>query len=533
MKRFIWIFSIISMFTLINCGGGSNSKEAKELLQKILQVVGIPYDIVVNICQDDNNNGICENVELQAKITLNKGDNFEDIINKIQLTDDGKYFLETRDPKKPILLELQDAQNVKFDNGKFTIPFNGFKTYENNETKELSILAAMVDKGYFQDSSLEAIRNLENDETQDRFYAKLLKALEDNINTLRGGGLDSKNSVLASLKEMSVGLKADGIENRLPQDLNRCGDDMTCVDARLENTYIKITITPTKAEIIKEEYGLSPTATPTSISNEKKLLVSKEIEYSKANYGEEKDDEITTTTEYKYNSKNQLIQTITKIDNISFTSSYTSKEICNLTYSSDRFIKEECEEINKDRNTGEEEIYRNRTEVEYLGDMPYKYYYYYNGELSSIYEVLERDSDKKPIKIKLTSVDEEEEIGEAIWIYKITYDSNSNPVRIEWIYSDDRYNDEWKIERKFDNKKSPYYYNNLFQTNYFMWGWYGKNNIIEEIETYTREDYSSITNTKNSLEYNNYNMPTKIKGFTTGYSYKEETTTTYEYIEAK
>jgi len=532
MKRFIWIFSIISMFTFTNCGGGSDSKEAKELLQKILQVVGIPYDIVVNICQDDNKNGICENFELQAKVILSKGDSFEDIINKIQLTDDGKYFLETRDPTKPILLELQDTQNVKFDNGKFTIPFNGFKTYENNETKELSILASMVDKGYFQDSSLEAIRNLENGETQDRFYSKLLKALEDNINTLRGAGLDPKNSVLASLKEMSVGLKADGVENRLPEDLNRCGDDMTCVDARLENTYIKITITPTKAETIKEEYGISTTPATTSTSG-KKLLISKEIEYSKANYGGERDDETTTITEYKYNSNNQLIQTVTKTDDISFTFSYTSEETCNLIYSGNRFIKEECEEISKNKNTGEEEIYRDITEVEYLGDMPYKYYYYYNGELSSIYEVLERDSDKKPIKIKLTSVDKEEEIGETTWIYKITYDSNSNPVLIEWVYSNDRYNDEWKIERKFDNKKSPYYYNNLFQTNYFMWGWYGKNNIIEEIETYKREDFSSITTTKNRLEYNSYDMPTKIEGLTTGNSYREETTTTYEYIEAR
>jgi len=79
MKKFLWILSIISMLILANCGGGDNSQKAKELLSRILNIVGIPYDIIVNICQDGNGNGICESTELQAKLTINKGDSIDDI----------------------------------------------------------------------------------------------------------------------------------------------------------------------------------------------------------------------------------------------------------------------------------------------------------------------------------------------------------------------------------------------------------------------------------------------------------------------
>ncbi|NEW59923.1 hypothetical protein GSY74_01390, partial [Sulfurovum sp. bin170] len=66
MKKFLWILSIVSMLGLASCGGGS-SDEAKELLQKILNLVGIPQSIVVNICQDENRDGICGVTELQAE----------------------------------------------------------------------------------------------------------------------------------------------------------------------------------------------------------------------------------------------------------------------------------------------------------------------------------------------------------------------------------------------------------------------------------------------------------------------------------
>lgn len=227
MKTIKWLLSTIVIFGIISCGGG-DKKEAKELLQKILQIVGITYDIVVNICQDGNSNGICEAMELQTKVTLNQGDSFDDIWQKISLTENGRYFLETRDPAKPILLELQDEAKVTYDNGKFTVPFSGFKNSEQNETKELSILAALVDKGYFIDSDLQNIRNLNNQDTQDKFYATLLNSLEENINILRTKGLNAQQTMLGNLKEIASELEGDGVKSTLPNDLNNCGTNQVC-----------------------------------------------------------------------------------------------------------------------------------------------------------------------------------------------------------------------------------------------------------------------------------------------------------------
>ena len=65
MKTIKYLLSSIIIFVMISCGSG-DKKEAKELLQKILQIIGIPYDIVVNICQDGNGNGICDTTDLQT-----------------------------------------------------------------------------------------------------------------------------------------------------------------------------------------------------------------------------------------------------------------------------------------------------------------------------------------------------------------------------------------------------------------------------------------------------------------------------------
>ncbi|HIM94011.1 MAG TPA: hypothetical protein EYM49_03100, partial [Campylobacterales bacterium] len=68
MKKFLWLLSVVAILGLINCGGssGSNSKEGK----KLLNLIGIPQSIVVNICQDENRDGICGVFEFQAKITI-------------------------------------------------------------------------------------------------------------------------------------------------------------------------------------------------------------------------------------------------------------------------------------------------------------------------------------------------------------------------------------------------------------------------------------------------------------------------------
>ncbi len=525
MKRFIWLLSTISMFMIINCGGGSSSKEAKELLQKILQIVGIPNEIVVNICQDGNKNGICESTELQTKITLNKGDSFDDILQKITLTEDGKYFLETRDPTLPILLELQDANKVNYDNGKFTLPFNGFKTYEQNETKELSILASMVDKDYFNNSDLTAIRNLNNKNTEDKFYAKLLDALETNINTLRGVGLDAQNSILANLKEMASELTINGIKDTLPNDLNNCGTDMTCVDTRLETVYDKITISTDKANVIKETYT---EPTPTVEPSGDKLLVSKETEYSEDSYGDAKSTDTTTTT-YEYDNNNKIIKDTTIMVS-TYNGSETSRdeEICTYSYDNqNRYIGDSCSDTNN--YNGSSNTSTNREEIIYSGDKINSWLSYNNGKLYNKSNVIKWDGNK-PIEWENTSYDDNGTT--TIYTWSITY-TNDNPSHIS--ITDETLKDV-TFDRKFDNKKNPYYYIATFQSSFYGWfGWYGKNNIIEETMSYYINDTKANSTEKNSITYNSSDMPIKIDS-TTSYStssYITHTVKTYEYIEVK
>ncbi len=533
MKRLILLLITIISLNFIGCGGGGgSSKEAKELLQKILQVVGIPQEIVVNICQDSNENGVCEDFELQTKVTINRGDSFSDIWQKIKLTEDGKYFLTTRDITKPILLELQDSANVTYDNGKFTLPFSGFKTHENNETKELSILASMVDKNYFTDSELYSIRHLNNKDTQDKFYAKLLKALEDNINTLRGVGLNPQDAMSANLKEMATQLIADGIKDTLPQDLNRCGADGECVDRRLDTLSTHITISNERAESIKSERDNSATPTPTSTNNKKGPLVSKEVKVEKGEYEETK-----TTITFEYNSKNQIIKDIkTTITTYHTGEKHNSKEICTYNYDNkDRYIGEDCSETTTYSN-GESETTNSNTDVIYKDNKIDKWLYYdNNGHLSESWEALEW-SGNKPIKWKTISYNSEtgEEVDTSTW--SSTY-TNNNPTHLE---GKNKYS-SWSIDRRFDNKLNPYYYS-WQQEIYYWFGWFGKNNIIEETWTTTSkrdsENYSSTKNTKNSITYNSYNMPTRIdttetSSYNGNNSYTTTSYTTYEYIEPK
>ena len=526
MKRFKWLLTIISIFTIVNCGGGGSSKEAKELLQKILQVVGIPYDIVVNICQDDNKNGICENIELQTKVTLRKGDTFNDIWEKITLTEDGKYFLETRDPTKPILLELQDTNRVTYDDGKFTIPFNGFKTYEQNETKELSILAVMVDKGYFLDSEIEAVRNLNNTQTQDKFYAKLLYALETNINTLRATGMTSQDAMLANLQEMGTELIANGVKNTLPQDLNNCGANMTCVDNRLETMYDRVTISEEKASSIKETYT-PPVTTETPTSNGKKLLVSKKIEYEDDNYGDIKSDTTTTTT-YEYED-NRVIKT-KNLTVSTYNGRETSRdeEICSSSYDSKgRYIEDICNEIGN--SYAEPTTSTSRTTFTYRDNKIVSSSSYEDGRLEDKWEVIEW-SDNKPTNVRETDYDEN---GTVTTSNLITTYTGDNPTHITITDKDGT----WELDRKFDNKKTPYYYDSVSKSYIWFWWWMGKNNIIEEITRYSYKEGIRVTSTqKNSIQYNSSDMPIKIDGYTTyngDTTYTTHTTTTYEYIEAK
>ena len=156
MKRFMWVLTIVALLGFASCGGG-NSDEAKALLQKILNLVGIPQNIVVNICQDEDRDGICAINELQAKVTINRGDDMDTILQKLTDNKDGSYFLEIYDSTLPILLVLEDSDAVHYDGGKFTLNYSGFENNQNE--KELSILQSMIDAGHLKTQDVEAIRN--------------------------------------------------------------------------------------------------------------------------------------------------------------------------------------------------------------------------------------------------------------------------------------------------------------------------------------------------------------------------------------
>jgi surface protein len=240
------------MLIFTSCGGGS-SKQAKELLQRILNLVGIPQEIVVNICQNQNRNSICEDFELQAKIKINRGDDIETIISKITKAGDGKYFLETLDPTIPLLLILQDIDNLKYNNGKFNFHFNGLA--KEQMKKELSILESMIDAGYLTQDSVKNVRNLNSIEAQNRFYDMLLKVIEENQDTL-GSKANKENMEIAdlimssNLMETANRLLRNGIESEFPNRLNSCNEDLVCIDGNITNLYNRLRITPDKAEEI-------------------------------------------------------------------------------------------------------------------------------------------------------------------------------------------------------------------------------------------------------------------------------------------
>jgi len=532
MKTIKWLVSSIVIFGMISCGSG-DKKEAKELLQKILQIVGIPYDIVVNICQDGNSNGICDATDLQTKVTLKQGDSFDDIWQKISLTSDGRYFLETMDRTKPILLELQDEAKVNYDSGKFTIPFDGFKNSEQNETKELSILASLVDKGYFSDTDLKDIRSLNNPDTQKKFYRTLLNSLEENINILRTKGLDAQQTMSGNLKEIADELEGDGVKTTLTDDLNRCGIDLVCVDTRLGTLGSKLLITDEEADTIaKEQQGSENQSSNSNSGNGKKLLVSKEIDSSEQNFGETTSSTTITTT-YTYNSKNQSEKSIITIVS-KYNGSETSRttNTCTDNYDSQgRYIGNSCIEQTSDQG-GANQSNTSRDIINYSGNKIVSNDYYHNGNLSSKWEVTKWDGDRA-IEWKSTSYNNE---PTQTTVYTSSYTGN-NPTHIESTstYSDTTIN--YVIDRTFDNKKTPYYWEMQFMNIDNIWwgGWIGENNIIKETSKMTNSDYTYTTRKTNSITYNSSDMPTKIETTITtdGADYVTHTTTTYEYIEAK
>jgi hypothetical protein len=326
MKKILWL-GLTILLLLTSCGSEDSSKEARELQKKILNVVGIPNNIIATICQDDNKNSLCEDTELQAKITFNRGDSTTDIWQKISQTSDGKYFLETYDITKPILLVLKDS-TVKFDGGKFTLNFDGFGNDKKKEEKELSILESMVDADTIEPEAISAIKKLDNKIAQDKFYNVLLNDLKSNINTLRTKGLDSKNSMKANIKEMADELLSNGIIEELPNKINSCGIKETCIDKEINKVSKELLITESEAEEIVNVQHLVNQAPTVNGGQDKSIKVNEEVKLEGTAHDsdgsitsyewKEKDKVLATTASFNYRpttvGKHTLILTVTDND---------------------------------------------------------------------------------------------------------------------------------------------------------------------------------------------------------------------------
>jgi len=365
MKKFLWILGIISMLVLANCGGGDNSQKAKELLSRILNIVGIPYDIIVNICQDDNDNGICESSELQAKLTINKGDSVDDIWKKIAISDDGKYLLEHHDPTKKIIMEIRDTQNVTHNNGEFALSYNPMTT-------ELSILQYMIDTGHLTTDDVNAVREMDN---VDEFYKVLLKDFETNLNILQDKGLSPDRAVLANSKEIAEELISNGIVEELPKKINGCDGNQSCVDEELENLSKELVVDENETETIKQEQ--------TQVT--KKLLAGK--------------------TFYSYYIGNDDKKHITEVKVNNNATSWSYKDIIGGESSGTKTIEVDIDKLTiyYDDNTIEVETVIEREKYLAIGNM--KFFYnrddaqaFYNADTSSVDVNTTSDNELKDLK---------------------------------------------------------------------------------------------------------------------------------------
>ena len=237
MKMVLWMLSIV-MWAFIGCGSNRSSDEAKELLTHNLKLVGIPQEIVVNICQDTNGNGSCDVGELQAKISVNRNDTVAQIWEKVQFDEGGRYILENYDPTKNIIMEIEDRENLQYDDGELALEYNP-------DTQELSVLQAVVDADFLKEEDVTALKALDNREKIDEV---LLDTLRRNQNVLRDENLSSKNSLSINLEQIAQRLLEVNVTKELPEELNACANNSECIENIVNNTTKELLITVKEAK---------------------------------------------------------------------------------------------------------------------------------------------------------------------------------------------------------------------------------------------------------------------------------------------
>lgn len=487
MKKIILMLSLASTIWFTACGGG-DKEAAKELLQRILNLVGIPYSIVVNICQDNNNNNFCEDGEVLAKATINSTDSIDSIFQKI--FDDGSntYWINNLNPDKKLLLVIQDKDRVVYDNGKFTLPFTINPSREQNATKELSILEAMVDEKYLNANEVVSVKTMDSVE---KFYDVLLQNLIKNFNTLKGKNLDSSLSILANLKYMADELRIKGIAKELPNSVNTCNGDTVCIDAIINTVFKDLEISDVEAEeIAKNPNAQEPASTDKVLKSNRTVFVSKQTHYGVNN-------ELLGSTSYQYDNANRVV------------GSQGNDESCTFSYDNrDRLIGNTC--------TSSKSVYI------YAGDKLVEMNYYDEGTLNSQWKVIKWNGNK-PVTVEWT----DNVNGTFLW--HLTYTGN-NPTHIEYDYGDGI---KGTIDKEYDNKETPFDIYSIFGGNYWWFG--GQNNVVKEtytsIYTFNNQTQTTKSIVRNELSYNSKGLPTKIDKYTStdGIDIVQHMYETYEY----
>ena len=224
-----------------SCDGGSDEKREKSS-SLTLSFVGITDPVIVkNICQDKNKDGLCGAKEQLSKINLKKG----------LLIENGKYSLENLTPNIPLLVEIYDPQNIKYDGGSLTLKFNGFKIEERNLIKEISAIQLLEDWGYLTVQETKKIKETENRELLDRV---IFESFENNYNLLRNESLTAQVATNKGLEVLANKLKKVDVSEALPNKILFCIDNSTCIQNLLISISQELTITKKEAGVIAQKF---------------------------------------------------------------------------------------------------------------------------------------------------------------------------------------------------------------------------------------------------------------------------------------
>lgn len=284
--------SLSSAFILMFMGCGGED-EAKELLQRILMLVGIPQEIVVNICQDGNSNGICDATDMQVKITINTGDTAEDILRKIQFEEDGSYILRPFDPTKKILLEIEDTEVVTNTKQRVSLSFN---PQENVEMQELSILQSLIDNGLLNE---EDVRQLRNSDVRPLIDRILLENLFWNQNLLIENNLSANDATIKNLEYIAEGLRDINISGDFVDKLESCEDNSSCQSALIQDANEQTELNEEEAKLIAETNSTEGTGDRNTLltNEENNTTTSSEDNNSSDNSTDTQENNSTTSSD--------------------------------------------------------------------------------------------------------------------------------------------------------------------------------------------------------------------------------------------